>query len=506
MPHAPRLRLLRPLACLLLIAAAGCTLQPKYDRPNPPLPAEWHTNLPSQSVDNATTASPQDIPDNATIQDNATGPDWHAIIPDKPLRDLVELALKNNRDLRAAAARIEKAQAAYHVQRGDLFPKIDAFAKAELNPNTKKRLGNNTNAYHSYVVGVGFSNYELDFFGHVRSQIDQTIEYYLSTTAAHRTAELSLVAQVGTIYLRTVADREHLDAEREILKSMLGVLELVKERHKEGAASDIDLAQAQMNADITRTNVHQFEAQVTADENNLGVLVGVPLTPEQIPARRLADVQRLTRVAPSLPSDVLFRRPDVLEAEHLLKAANANIGAARALHFPLITLTSSVGTASDKLNGLFKAGSWGWSLSPQISLPIFHTGAIRATVNEAIADRDVYLAQYDKAIQTAFQEVSDALAQDASLRGQVKAQSSLTQASAKTYELVTLREAEGRDSLIDKLNAQRAYALAQHDWIRARYFHQVNLLTLYKALGGAWAGEDPNAGPSMWPEDNDPWF
>lgn len=487
MPHAPRMRPLL-LAGLLALFAAGCTLQPHYERPNPPLPEDWHTNVPSQT------------------QANATRPDWKGVVNDQPTRELVELALKNNRNLREAAARIEKSQAAYQVQRGDLFPKIDAFAKAELNPNTRKRLGNNTNAYHSYVVGVGFSNYELDFFGHVRSLIDQAAEYYLSTTAAHRTAELSLVAEVGTIYLRTVADREHLAAEREILKSMQGVLELVRERHKEGAASDIDLAQAQMNADIAQTNVHAFEAQVTADENNLAVLVGLPLKPEQLPAKALAEVAPLTPVKADLPSQVLARRPDVLEAEHLLKSANANIGAARALHFPIITLTSSVGTASDKLNGLFKAGSWGWSLSPQVSIPIFHTGAISATVNEAIADRDIYLARYDKAIQNAFREVSDSLALDAAYTGQVKAQTSLAAASARTFELVSLREAEGRDSLIDKLVAQRAWALAQHDYIRARYFHQVNILTLYKALGGGWGDEDPEHGPDKWPSDNDPWF
>ena len=472
------------MAVCLCALLAGCTMAPVYQRPAPPLPTDWTSGTASQT------------------QPGAVVQDWRQVIVDQPTQKLVELALANNRDLRAATARIEKAQAAFQIVRANLFPKIDAFAKAELNPNTSKRMGNNTNAYHSYVVGVGFSNYELDFFGRVRSLKDQALELYLSTEAAQRAAQLSLVAEVGTIYLRLVADREHLAAAQEILQAEKASYELIKVRHAEGAASDIDLNRAETSLDIAQTNAAQFAAQATIDENALAVLVGQPLQPDQMPAKALAEVKPLTSVPAGLPSEILTRRPDVLEAEHQLKAANAYIGAARALHFPIITLTSSFGTASNRLNGLFKAGSWAWSLSPQVSVPIFHTGAIRATVNEAFADRDIMIAMYDKAIQNAFREVSDSLALRAASTTQVEAQSSLVKATGKVYDLATYRYEVGQDSYLSKLDAQRNNAQAQHDYIGARYAQQTNTLTLYKALGGGWNGEDAPE-PGYWVTERD---
>lgn len=470
MRHTKRMLAAAGLAVLL----AGCTLAPTYERPRPELPTDWTTgSTPSAAKQQAPLA------------------DWKSVVADKKLAALIESALDNNRDLRAATYRIEQNYSAYEVVRADLFPKIDAFAKAEINPNRNRRVTqNDSSAYHRFVAGVGFSSWELDFFGHVRSLKDQALEHYLSTETAAKSVEFSLIAQLSTMFVRTVADREHYDAAADILKAEETSFELTRQRHAEGAASDLDLMRAKSALAIARTNAAKFKAQAQQDENQLSVLVGKPVKPEQIPYRKLADMTPMNPIPAGVPSEVLFRRPDVLTAEHELKSANAYIGAARALHFPLITLTGSFGTASDKLNGLFKAGSWGWSLMPQASIPIFHTGAINATVDEAFAHRNILIANYEKTVQVAFQEVSDALALSEALNEQVQAQNESVSSSARLLELVNARYEAGQDSSLALMDAKRSYALSRHDSISAREFQQSNVMSLYKALGGGWPGED----------------
>jgi len=460
------------LAMLLFFAAAGCTLQPKYERPAPPLPPDWTTGNPSMT------------------QANATDRDWKEVIVDPPTRRLVELALDNNRDLRAAALRIYQLQAHYQVERANLFPKIDGFAKAEY-VRTPGSLTTNKDpkTYRAYTVGVGFSNYELDFFGRLRSLKDKALEEYLSSESSHKSIELSLVASTAAQYLTVVANRERLALAEEILRTRQGDLALVQARYDIGHDNELDLARAQQSMESAQVEVAKYKAMVTGDENQLAVLVGIPLTPELMPARDLSQVLPLVPVPAGLPSNILTRRPDVLEAEHLLKAANADIGAARALHFPAITLTTSYGTSSNEINGLFKAGSWAWAFTPQISVPIFHSGAIDATVREAEAHHGIMLAKYEKAIQTAFREVSDSLANVTALNDQVQAQTSLVKSAGRVYELTNLRYEAGRDSSLSTFDAQRTYAMERQNLVFTRLLRQTNMLTLYKALGGGWAGE-----------------
>ena len=463
--------LTRVLATACLAAAlAGCSLVPKHVQPAPPLPADWTSG------------------GGAPSQANATLPDWRLVITDEPMRRVVELALEGNRDLRVAVLKIEKAQAQYQIQRADLLPKIDATAGANMQ-RTPAPLSGKTVAVTSraYSVGLGFSAFELDLFGRVQSLKDAALEQFLATEESRKSVELSLVAEVATAYLTLAADREHLALAREILETEQASHEVVQSRFDFGVANELDLSRAQTTVDTARVQVARYQAQVTADENMLAVLVGQPLAPELAPAKSLAEVAPVSPVPVGLPSEVLTRRPDVQAAEHQLKAANADIGAARARHFPSISLTGSYGTASNEVDNLFKSGTVAWSFVPQITLPIFNAGAISAGVKAAEAERNILVAQYEKAVQTAFREVSDALAQGASLAAQVQAQTSLTTATAKSYELSTLRYEAGVDSFLSKLDAQRSHAASRQELIAARLGRQANMLTLYKTLGGGWS-------------------
>ncbi len=473
---APR----RPLAALLAVsllalALNGCTLAPKYERPQPPLPAAW-TSGPLTTLN-----AP------ASTVANATLPDWRAVVLDRPLQQLIELALTNNRDLRVAALNIERAQGQYQIERANLFPRLNATAGADTHrtPAKLSSTGAVTNT-HAYSAGLGVSAFELDFFGRIQSLKDQALENFLATEQARRSVELSLVAEVATSYLTLAADREHLLLAQEILATQEASFEVIRQRFEHGVAGGLDVSRAQTTVDTARNEVARFEGLVTVDENVLSLLAGLPLSPEQLPARTLAEVADMREIPAGLPSLVLARRPDVLTAEHQLQAANANIGAARARYFPSITLTGSVGVASNAVNSLFNAGTGTWAFAPLISLPIFDAGAIRAGVRVAEADRDILVARYEKAVQTAFREVSDALAQGTSLSRQVEAQDSLVQASGTSFELSTLRYEAGVDAFLSKLDAQRTYASARQNLIAARLAQVANQLTLYKVLGGGW--------------------
>lgn len=479
------------LVALAVTPLAGCSLIPDYHRPAPDLPAVWNAGAAAGQTASATAISPT-IPQ-----------DWRQVVADAPMARLIDLALTSNRDLRVAVLQIEKARAQHAIARADLFPHIDASGGANMG-RTSAPLSSTGDAYtsHTYSVGVGFSSFELDLFGRVRSLKEQALEQYLSTDAAARSVQLTLVAEVGQAYLTLAADREKLDLAREILETERASFAVVKNRYDNGIAGELDVAQAQTTVDTARVSVAAAEATVTADENTLALLVGAPLAPDMIPARTLADVAPLADLPVGLPSEVLARRPDVVAAEHTLKAANANIGAARAEYFPRIGLTASYGNASTEMNDLFRAGSRTWSFVPQATLPIFHAGAIRAGVESAEAERDIQVAQYEKTVQTAFKEVSDALAQGTSLATQAEAQASLVRATGKAYALSTQRYERGVDDYLVKLDAQRSHASARQNLVSVLLSRQTNRLTLFKALGGGWNGQPMPGAEQALAKDN----
>jgi efflux transporter, outer membrane factor (OMF) lipoprotein, NodT family len=461
-----------PAACLALVLA-GCTLAPKYERPSPALPDNWTSGT------------------DPAGQANATVPGWRQVIADGPTRALVELALANNRDLRVAALKVEKAQAQYQIARADLFPTIAAGADATMQrlPKTLSSTGQPLTS-REYRVGLGMSSFELDLFGRIQSLKTEALEQFFATEEARRSVELSLVAEVATGYLTLAADREHLALAGETLTTERESYEITRQRAETGIASDLDLRRAQTTVDTARVAVANYRAQVTADENMLSVLVGQPLTAAQMPAKSLAEVLPLNTVPAGLPSEVLTRRPDVLAAEHQLKAANADIGAARARYFPTISLTGTFGTASSQISDLFQNGFQTWSFIPSITVPIFTAGSIRAGVDAAWAERKIMVATYEKTVQTAFREVSDSLAQGAALEDEVQAQASLAEATGASYDLSTLRYEAGIDGYLSKLDAQRTNVTARQDLISLRLAKAGNVLTLYKALGGGWSEQE----------------
>ena len=504
---APRRTVVRATAAsaLALLALAGCTsLAPDYARPMLPVPATLNgTNGPNGPE--GTALAPE------------TGPmGWQEFLQEPRLRELVALALQNNRDLRVAVLAIEKARAQYGVEQSNRFPAVGATA-AGNRTRTADDLNTSGRSPTSsqYSAQLGFSSYEIDFFGRVKNLNEAALQEFLRTTENRRSVQLSLVAEVANAWLTLDADGRRLQLAQDTLRSRQKSYELTERSHALGAASGLTLAQTQTTVDTARADVAAFTSQVARDRNALALLAGAPVpaallpdganpgataSPAQAasasasvaPAPSLATpAATLLAVPGDLPSSVLLNRPDVRAAEYTLRGAYASIGAARAAFFPSITLTASAGTASNALSGLFDGGNGTWSFAPQIRLPIFDAGRNRANLQIAETARDTALAQYDKAVQTAFREVADALAERATLAERLQAQQSLQAATLKALQLSQARYRLGADSYLPVLDAQRALYSAQQTLIGLALAEQANRITLYKVLGGRWIDTTP---------------
>ena len=464
---------LRALMVALAASALGaCSMMPAYERPVAPVPA----SLP-QTQQSAGPVSAQAV-------DSAAWADYFA---DERLRGVIALALDNNRDLRIAALNIERARAQYGIQRADLLPSIAVSGgqSAQRVPGDLNMSGEPAIS-RQYSANLGFASYELDFFGRVRSLEEQALQVYLGTEEARRSAQVSLVAEVANAWLRLAADRERLALARSTLETRQQSVTLVRRSLELGAVSALDLNQAETLLQIARADAARYAALVAQDENALALLVGAAV-PAGLQPPALDDSVAAVPVLPAdLSSEVLVRRPDVAQAERALMAANASIGAARAAFFPRITLTASAGTASSTLDGLFDAGSGAWSFVPQIRIPIFEAGRLQASLDVAEIQRDINVAQYEKAIQSAFREVADALAERATLAEQLAARQALVQATQRSFELSEARYKGGVDSYLNLLDAQRSLYGAQLELIGTRLSDAVNRVALYKALGGGW--------------------
>lgn len=460
-----------------ILYLAGCsTMAPKYTQPAAPVPADWGGGAPKSTPTDGQKAV-ADIP-------------WQEFFVDKQLAKLIEQALNNNRDLRVATLNIERFQALYQIRRSDLMPKIDASASANFQriPEDFSSSGSAMTT-EQYNVGLGLVSYELDLFGRVRSLKDQALEQYLATEQAQRSVQIALVSQVATAYLTLAADRERLQLAKDTLANQQESYKLTKSRFDAGVSNSLDLNQARTTVDAARVDIARYTTQVAQDENALNLLVGSQVATELQPQALSETVSAMNDIAPGLSSEVLLRRPDILQAEGQLKSFNANIGAARAAFFPRITLVSSVGFGSNELSGLFTGDSFAWSILPRVSLPIFDGGANKANLKVAEVDRDIAVAQYEKAIQTAFREVADALAQKGTIDEQVSAQQSLTDATSESYKISQARFDKGVDSYLTVLDSQRSLYGAQQNLITARLTRLANLVTLYKVLGGGGGSE-----------------
>ncbi|MCZ7590672.1 MAG: efflux transporter outer membrane subunit [Kiritimatiellae bacterium] len=461
------------LIALSTLGLSGClTLAPDYDRPEAPVAEAWPD------------AANSEVASELTRTNAAPELDWQEFFTDPKLQAVINLALTNNRDLRIAALNIEKAQALYGVQRADLLPTINATGSGSKS-RTPASLSPSGAALESerYEVSLGFTGYELDLFGRVRSLKAAALERYLASEQAQHSAHISIVAGVANAYLTLAADRERLQLATDTFQAQKEATDLIQKRFDVGAASEIELRQSQTAMESARVDIARYQGIVAVDENALTLIVGSPISAELLPSD-LSSQSDMPELVPSLPSEVLQQRPDILQQENLLKAANANIGAARAAFFPRISLTAGFGTASDELSGLFKSGSDAWSFLPSITLPIFESGKNRANLRIAKADRDIALAQYEKTIQTAFREVADTLVMRSSITGQLNAQQALVNATAAAHRLAEERYKNGVDSQLVVLDAQRSLYAAQQGLVALRLTQLANRLTLYKVLGG----------------------
>jgi outer membrane protein, multidrug efflux system len=464
---------------LAVLALSACSFTPRYERPVAPVAATF--------PDQANPAAAQ--------ADNLA---WREFVGDARLRDLIALALANNRDLRVATLNIEQVRAQYQIRRADQFPSVGLAAAGNRQPDGNGGIAS------TYSVGLALSSWEIDFFGRLGSLKEAALAQYLASEEARHAAQTSLVAAVASSWLSLQTNDELLALTQRTVATREDSLRLSKLRFDNGATSALDLRQAESLTAAAQSALAQQRRARALDLNALTLLVGQtppaallpapPTLPEAstangavvVPVAPVPAASMLREVPAGLPSDLLTRRADIRQAEQQLIAANANIGAARAAFFPRISLTASAGTASSSLSGLFESGSWGFTLAPQALLPIFDAGRNNANLASAKAARDIAVAQYEKSIQTAFREVADALAGSATLGDQLTAQQVQATAEAERFRLAELRYRNGVSSFLDVLDAQRSLFTTQQALAQTRLAQQQNQVALYKALGGGW--------------------
>ena len=448
----------------------GCTLMPKYERPAAPVTKSWPNGSAGTNATNTTAA---DI-------------DWKEFFDDPRLQNLIKLALENNRDLRVAALRVEQARAQYRIQRAELFPAVQGDASL-----VRQKFSGAVTAFKggsvitTYTVEVGAA-YEADLFGRVRSLKTEALEKYFASDEARKSAQIALVSEVATEYLTQLRLREAKAIAHQTLEAVQSSYNLIKRSFEAGAASELDLRTAEGQIQTARVSAANFLQLLAESENALVLLVGQPLPTDLPSGKTFQQQQLLTDLAAEVPSEVLQRRPDILAAEHTLKAANADIGAARAAFFPRIMLTGSAGTASAKLTDLFTGPSAAWSYSPQITIPIFDVGGTRSKLDVSKIGQKIEVANYEKAIQTAFREVADALAIRSILDEKLKAQKLLLNAQQKRFDLTNARYRQGVDNYVDVLLAQQDLYAAQQNLLQFQAERLLNAVTLYRSLGGGW--------------------
>ncbi len=488
------------LGLLGATALAGCNLAPTYVRPVGAVPAA----LPQGGV----------YPAAATDAPDVTKIGWRTFFTDERLRSTIALGLENNRDLRVAAANVLQARAQYRVQRADLVPSTtlsgsgtytnNIFGGAAASTGAGTGTGTGTGAgvgagvgtgagtgvgssssnLEFYSANVGFSAFELDLFGRIRNLNRAALEQYFATEEAQRSTRISLIAEIATAWLTLASDQDQLRISTESLKSFEQSLELTRAQFRIGVASELEARQAETTYQAARNDIAVLKTRVAQDKNALDLLVGAPVGADLLP-QGLGTGDAALQVLPAgIASDVLLRRPDVLQAEHQLIAQNANIGAARAALFPRISLTATLGTISTALSGLFAGGSFTYTGSPSASLPLFDGGRLRGNVEVARAQQQAAVSTYEKAVQTAFREVADALAQRGTIDEQIAAQSARVEAANVALRISDARYRAGVESFLTTLDSQRTAYAAQQQLVTTRLNRGSNLVELYRSLGG----------------------
>ena len=454
------------LAITIGLLLAGCSMAPDYQRPEVPQGASWQVS-----------------------SDAKTNLGWQQQFSDPTLQSLIRSALENNRDLRLAALNVQSYEAQYRIQRAAQLPTLAVGASSSRQQTSGDLNGTGAEQISSqHSAEVGITAYELDLFGRVQSLKDQALETYLAQIETQRSTQISLVSSVASAYLTLVADQELLTLSQSTLDTEQESYQLTQKKFELGAASDMELAQSRTTLESARVSTAQYQRQVHQDRNALTLLLGTSLPSSLNLPTTLAEVN-FAPIPVGAPSSLLQQRPDILAAEHSLKAANANIGAARAAFFPTITLTATAGTASNELGHLFDGGTGTWSFIPQLNLPLFGGGKRVAGLGVAEVSEKQAVATYEKSIQTAFKEVADTLGTQEYYQQQWEAQQELVKANQRYFELAEHRYAQGVDSYLTRLDAQRSLFSAQQALVSTRLAQLSNQISLFKAVGGGWQAE-----------------
>lgn len=442
---------------------SGCVnLAPNYSRPDLPVPA---------AVDGS----------KSTQTTKMTVPKWQDVVTEERLRKVIQLALENNRNLRIAGLNVDKARATYGITNAERFPSIQASGQESVS-KAKDTIS------RGFTAEVGFSAYELDFFSRLKNLSEADFESYLATDATQRSTRLTLISEVASDWLTLASDRQLLKLARETYETRQKTLELTQRQKELGGASALTLAQEEASAESAHNDVHAYTSQVEQDLNALTLLVGTSIPEDLLPTDGDTlenSVASLVDIPGGLSSEVLLDRPDIISAEHTLKGSYADIGAARAAFFPKISLTAQDGSTSGSLSGLFKAGTRTWSFIPSISVPIFNGGSLRASLDSAKIERDIQVATYEKTIQTAFEEVANAMSVRKVLSDRLEAQRKQVAAYEKALNLTNVLFKAGSDSYLDVLDSQRSLYSAQQSLISLQLTEQTNRITLFKVLGGS---------------------
>ncbi len=480
------------LTALLALALSGCSLAPTYERPEAPVPGQY----PDAAAANNGAAD-------GTHAGYSSDLGWDEFFRDEHLKALISIALANNRDMRIAVQRVEEARAQYGVAEADRWPTIGVGANGQVTrspENLRMQGADSPSVSHSYQAGIGLTAFELDFFGRVRNLSEAAFQQYLSTAQARRTVHINLVAQVAEAYFRLRTAQELEQLSRSTLRSRQETFDLVKARYDAGVASALDLNQSRSQLETVRADLSSITRQQAQARNALQLLLGVKMPDNLPPEAVFGRDQVLAKIPVGLPSDLLERRPDIMGAENALKGANANIGAARAAFFPNISITGLLGFASTDLGGLFSSGQRYWQYSPQIQIPIFSGGSLRGNLALAEARKNIAVSQYEKTIQTAFREVADALAGEATYASQLDALRALEASASQTLKLANLRYETGIDSFLQVQSAEVDLYSAQQLFLQTGMDSLLNRVELYKALGGGWLETSTQADATGQPE------
>ncbi|MFM0671292.1 efflux transporter outer membrane subunit [Paraburkholderia sediminicola] len=472
-----RLKLGACAVAFALTVLMGCTLDPHYERPAAPVAVAYPRGDAYESTSAA--AASKSASGTAATPLLAVDTAWRSFFRDERLQRLIDIALANNRDMRVAALNVAEYEAQYRITRAALAPSISASGSL-----TRERTQGVTSSVSD--LNVGTTSWEIDFFGRLRSLKRQALENYLATDASRQSTQISLIATVATDYLTLLSDERLLQLTEDTVKADQSTYEVTKRVQELGNSSLLDVQQAENSLASAKASLASYRRAVAQDRNNLVAVLGAPIPDDLPPARSFDDESMFADIGAGVPSLLLTRRPDIVQAEHALKAANANIGAARAAFFPKIELTATAGTSSSTLSSLFKAGTGAWAFAPSVSVPIFDYGSNKASLDVAKIEKQIEVADYESTIQTAFKEVSNALTARATYVDQVQADREYVASSQRYYTLAEARYKAGTDSFLTFLDAQRTLYTAQQQLATDTLSRQANLVTLYKVLGGGW--------------------